>query len=181
MSHLSAVSLAVGITMAVLSVPALFFPDLTRRLCGSFPRSAIAAWVLTAADLAWAAALLYGSPMLSGIQWAQRLSVILAPVAFFVVVFMLDELLAARALGGLLVLIPRPILDAAFINDSEWKLVMTIFSYVLVVAGIVLLLSPFRFRQVTGFVMGTNARSRLAGAVGVLGGVFITALALTVY
>ncbi|MEI6970304.1 MAG: hypothetical protein WCL44_02200 [bacterium] len=181
MISLSTVSLAAGLALAILSAPALLFPDLARKWCGAFPRNTAAAWVLTAIDLAWAATLLYSSPMLAGVEWARRLCLVLAPVAFFLIVFFIDELLAARALGGLLVLVPRPVLDAAFINTSDWKLVMTALSYIVVVAGIVLILSPFRFRQVTGIVMKTNGRSRLAGAMGLSTGILVLVLALTVY
>lgn len=181
MSPLALVSLIAGGFTILLCAPALLMPATSRILCERFPRNAVAAWVLVAADLAWAAALLYYSPILAGMLWAQRLAVLLAPVAFVLIVFLLDELLAARALGGLLVLVPRPILDAAFVNDSGWKLVMTLFAYALAIAGILLILSPFYFRKFTGFVLKTDRRSRVTGMLGVGLGAAMVILALTVY
>lgn len=181
MSQLSIVSLILGAATLAVSAPLAMFPTIARKSCAAFPRSTVMAWILTAVDLAWSAALLYGSPMLSGYQWAQRLVVILAPVAFILAVFLLDELLAARALGGLLVLIPRPVLDAAFVHDSDWRLVMTLVAYVMVVAGIVLILSPFRFRQASQFLLKTDNRSRLTGALGLMAGMAMVIMAVAVY
>jgi len=181
MSPLTLVSLIAGGALIAVLAPAVLMPATARTCCERFPRSAVAAWVLVAIDLAWAAALLYYSPILAGMVWAQRLAVVLAPVAFVLIVFLLDELLAARALGGLLVLLPRPILDAAFVNDSGWKLVMTLFAYALAIAGITLILSPFYFRKCAGFLLKTNSRSRITGMLGVGLGAAMIALALTMY
>ncbi|MEI6809241.1 MAG: DUF2065 family protein [bacterium] len=181
MSQLSIVSLIVGGAIVALFTPAVLFPEAARKWCGAFPRSVVAAWVLTAVTLAWSAALLYSSPMIAGIPWAQRLAVLLAPVAFILAIFLLDELLAARSLGGLLVLIPRHILDSAMVHDSPWKLAMTLLAYVMVIAGIILILSPFRFRQTAEILMQNNARSRLIGSVGVIVGIVAVVQALTVY
>lgn len=181
MSQLSIVSLIVGGSIVALFAPAIFVPDTARKWCGAFPRNAVAAWILTAITLAWSAALLYSSPMIAGIQWAQSLTVVLAPVAFVLGVLLLDELLAARALGGLLVLIPRTILDSAYIHDSPWKLAMTLLAYIMVVAGIILILSPFRFRHAAEVLMRNNVRSRLTGSIGVIVGIIAVVLARTAY
>lgn len=197
MSRLTIVSLIVGMSAVAVFLPALLVPDSARKWCRAFPRHVAIGRILTAVTLAWAEALLYFSPMISGVkladipmlsrmQWAhtvsaQTVSLILAIVALCLIVFLLDELLAARALGGLLVLIPRQILDAAFVHDSQWKLAMTLLAYAMVVAGIVLILSPFRFRQAADFLLRTDGRSRLTGAIGVAGGIAIIILAITVY
>ena len=181
MIDLKTVSLLTGAAGLLVFAPALLAPEFARKFCVKFPRNKTAAWVLTGVGIAWSAALLHNATFFAEWPMVRRTTLILAPVIFVLVVFFLDELLAARALGGLLVLAPRPMLDAAFVSHCPWKLAIVILAYVLVICGIVLLLSPFHFRKTGEFLLKTNSRRRLTGAIGMLAAAGIIALAATVY
>ena len=95
-------------------------------------------------------------------------------MCFLRLVNYLDEMLASRSLGGLLLLIANPILYSARWHDSTWRLVMPVLAYVIVVIGMTLVLSPYRFRDAVSVVASTPARCRLLGLSGlVIGGVVI--------
>ena len=181
MSQLAIASLVTGSLTVAFFAPALLMPLTARKWCRNGPRSVVVAWILTALALAWSARLLWTAPFFVGISCVQPLIAVLTPLSFILLVVFLDELLAARALGGLFLLIPRPILDAAFCNDSPWKPVITLAAYFLVLVGAVLILSPFRFRKTAELLLKTDRASRITGAVGAAVGTIFIALALAVY
>jgi len=106
---------------------------------------------------------------------------VLTPVLISLVCIYMEELLAARALGGLLLLIPAPILTAARLNDSPLSGVMTVVAYITAVKGISLVLSPYLLRKVSEMALKTDIRARALGAVGVGFDAFLLVLAFTAY
>ena len=98
---LSAMSIWLGVALALTHGVALLNPSLARQWIRSFPRSRIAAWILTAVDVAWVAFLLYDAniELIHRVRW---IIPYLAPVAYVMIIFCMNELLAPRALGGLL-------------------------------------------------------------------------------
>jgi uncharacterized protein YjeT (DUF2065 family) len=179
-NNLTAVALLAGILLALIHAPLVVSPAAARRFFGAFPRNRVAAWVLTALDLAWAAWLMYQVP-LGRFEGLKEYLPALTPILFFLIVFLVDELLAPRALGGLLVLIPAPVLDIARWHESPLRLVVVGFAYVLVVAGIVLLLSPYWFRKASQALLATDRSARGMGVAGLLVGLVLLVLALAVY
>ena len=83
-------------------------------------------------------------------------------------------------LTGLLLLVPAPILHAARLNDSPFRLVIVVVAYLLVVKGLVLILSPFRFRHVVDRWLNTDAACRKWGGAGLVAAVVMVLLGLTV-
>lgn len=136
----------------------------------SFPRNRPAGWILSAAALFWVAWIVYHARLGSFDAWKPWIW-LAGPVTFVAVVVFVDELLAPRALGGLLLLAANPMLQAARTGDSSWSAAFSAFTYVLIVAGIAWMLGPYRFRRWTGWLTdGARARLTAAGlmAVGLL-------------
>lgn len=155
-------------------------PGRMRRLALDFPRSRWPAWLLTAVDLCWAGWVVYHAELgrFNGLKPSLFL---LTPLAIGLVAFFMDELLAPRALGGLLLLLANPILNAARWHPSPWHFVLTALAYVWVAAGIVLVLSPFRFRQVADFATRTPLRCRVGGLARLAFGALLLVLGLSVF
>ena len=132
----------------------------------AFPRSRWPGWILAGVDVAWFAFYVMdaGLPWVNANQWAVVFG---ALVLFAAIVVLVDDLLSVRALGALLLLAAQPMLDAAFVYESAWVLILTTFAYVMVVVGCVLVWSPYLFRKafaehltrplVTGFVAACGA------------------------
>jgi uncharacterized protein YjeT (DUF2065 family) len=145
-----------------------------------FPRSAYAAWILTAVDLAWVGWLIVHAS-LGRFEYLKPLVYILGPAAYVAAIGLMNELLAPRALGGLLLLVPAPMLDLVRWHDSAWRFVVVAVAYLMAIEGIILVLSPYRFRHAVEFWTKTAARSRAGGFLGVAVGTVLVMLGLTVF
>lgn len=170
----------IGAMIVVVNGLALTAPEAIRQWARSFPRSRSWAWTLTAADLLWVAWIILRAP-LGRFENLKPAVYVAAPVLFFLIVFFMDELLAPRAAGGLLLLLANPILNAARWHPSVWRLVVTVLVYIWVVAGIVFVLSPYRFRDMIAWATESTQRLRALSAFRLAVGVALIGLGLWVY
>jgi uncharacterized protein YjeT (DUF2065 family) len=180
MNSLSMVSLSAGVVAAAGGVACLLGAGTARSALAALPRNRSAGWIITAVVICWSAWLLYHTP-LGRFDGLKPLVFIAAPVSIYLLVTFVDELIAARALGALLLLIPSPMLAAVRTSYSYWRWPIGIVAYLLVVAGISLVLSPHLFRKAAGVVAGTDSRCRVTGIVLAVCGVFFTVLSLTAF
>lgn len=181
MSHLAWLACVVGGFKIAGSVAALYSPDSARRVIGGFARHEIWGWVLTSVNLAWAGWLILHTPPFSAMPSIEPMVYLGGPLAFFLVVVFLDEMLAARALGGLLLLVGSPIMMAARESESGLSVVMTLLAYAWVVAGMVLVVSPYRLRQALAYLTIDRRRFRGWSLLGLGMGLVLLGLGLTVY
>lgn len=180
MSKLAGIAIILGTVIAIIHAPCVFVPDRVRVLIKRFPRSRWTGWILTAGDLVWVVWIVLNAP-LGRFEHLKPLLYVLAPVVFFLIVNLMDELLAPRALGGLLLLMWAPLLAAARWHESGLRLVIVVLAYVLVVKGIILVLSPYQFRKAMAFWTRNNKLCMAGGAIGLGFGIFIIFLGLAVY
>ena len=145
-SPLTVYAVVIGSVMLGFCLAWFSFPQTMDAWLAAFPRNIWAGRVLAAIDIALVTFLLF-SERFSWVDTHRQLVFLAAPAAFFIVIFLMDELLAVRALGGLFLLIPFWILKAAFEHPAAGKLLMTCFAYLLVVKGIVLVWSPYLYRK----------------------------------
>lgn len=180
MISLSAISLVAGVTHLALFSPLLAAPATSRRVLKAFPRNFWIGLVLALVAVGWSAWEVNAMPMGFMDAYKQWLW-ILTPVVFILIVTLMNELLASRALGGILMLSASPVLELQRVNGSGWALVLAVLAYSWVICGMVLMLSPYRFRQGCEALCGRDAACRLVGASGIgVGGVLIT-LGLVVF
>ncbi len=148
-------------------------PNQTAARLRAFPRSRTAAWLLSGAAVAWSAWVIRSSEM----GWFPVLHpwILPASVAGWVLMnFFMDELLAPRALGGLLLLAADGWLAAVRMHPSGWSRAPAVLAYVLVLAGMALVLSPHLFRRTLAPVLAPASRLRgVAAGVAVLGSLWV--------
>jgi hypothetical protein len=187
-----AVNLGIASSLAVLTsvlggikiagcLFSLYQLDASRRAWRGFSRHEMSAWVLTGIDLCWAAWLVLHTPPFSGMPRIEPMVYVATPLAFFVIVVFLDELLAARALGGLLLLLAAPVLAAARANPSPFSVIMTVAAYAWVVAGMVWVVSPYLLRQALATLTHDRKRYRVYNLAGLGAGGAMLLLALVLY
>lgn len=171
-----------GGILLLLGLPFVLAPAGARFVALAFPRSRPAAYGLTGLALGWSAWIVLQAPLGRFDAWKPGLYV-LTPVLFYMLVAYLDELLAARALGGVLLLAANPAFYAARLweGESALRYVIPVMAYVVVIAGTILVMSPYLLRRGLLAVAGTDARGRITGALLVLLGGFIVALGAKVY
>lgn len=155
-------------------------PAQVRRMLEALPRHTATAWALTAIDLLWVAWLLNETSLGRFDTWKPALY-FLTPFSFFLLIRYLDELLAVRAMGGLLLLLAHPVLQITQWHPSGWRLVITTLAYLWVVIGMFLVMSPYLFRRAQRMVVPDDARGRFSAVLKVLAGAGLIALGLFVY
>ena len=131
---------------ALLGVAALAAPAALARGVRALPRSVWAGRLLTLAVYGWVAGYLWTTP----VDWFDFLRPYLwymAVAAYGITIFFVDELLAIRALGGLLLMAPYFILDAARWTGTPVRFVPVALAYICVLKGGVLIAAPWWFRK----------------------------------
>ncbi len=164
----------------MISAGMLFSPVRAQECLKAFPRHRLTGAVLACAALVWATILLMKMNM-GALEKYEPLLLVLAPLVFVLVVFFVDELLAPRALGGLLLLIPAPVLAAARWHESPWRYFAIVSAYLMVIKGISLVLSPYLFRRWCSLCVSSPEKTRLFGGIGLAYSIVWIALAFLAY
>jgi len=180
MTVLAKTAILLGVAIILLNAPCILSPKTIRECIKRFPRSKSAGWFLTAVDLVWSVWLLHNIDF-GRFEQFKPLLYWLTPVVFFLIIFLMDELLAPRALGGLFLLVPAPLLTVARWHRSEMRLVIVVLAYALVIAGMILVLSPYQFRKANALWIEDDKLCKTVGAVGVVLGAFVVLLGTTAF
>ena len=180
MSSLAQVSIVTGVVVCLLYGGIALAPIRTGVWLLAFPRSRSAGWILTAIVITWAGWLLYHSP-LGKLDAHKEFVFVLVPVIVLMLGMFMDDLLAPRALGGLLIILPALMLDAARWHGSPLRLVITTLAYMMVLKGCMLVVAPYCFRKGVERFLSSNQSRRALGSCGALLGLALIGLGLTVY
>lgn len=162
--HLSLIAWLVATAHGALAFFLMAKPEQLAAACRAFPRNTLAGVALAVLTLLWASYLV-SQMTLGELGKYKQLLYLLTPLSIFLVVRYLDELLAARAFGGLLLLLPTVMTDSARWHPSAWRLVIVCIAYAWVIAGMWIVLSPFKFRIWTTWLLATHARRLISGII----------------
>jgi len=168
----------VGLAYAAVHGPLVAAPAWSRRMLTAFPRNVWAGRILAAIAMAWSARLLRDL----GLGWFDPYKdwvYVAGPVTYFLIILFMDELLSARALGGLFLLMAEPVLESVRLCESQWRLLPLLLAYGWVLIGVVLMLSPYRFRKTMSVLCASDAGCRWFGVSGLILGLVLIALAMT--
>ena len=155
----------------------LIFPASLRAGLVAFPRSKWPGWILTAVGIFWVAWVIQHAS-LGRFEGFKPLIPVAAILLFAAMVYFLDELLAPRALGGILLLVANPILNGVRWADSAWRFVPVIIAYAWVIAGCALMLHPWLFRRWTERLICSDRSLRMIGWTKLVGGGVLLAAGL---
>ena len=180
MEKLSTMTTVLGAVLVLVYGGMVISPKRALAWGKRFPRSKWPAMVLTAVALIWSGVYL-NTISLGPVERYKPLLWVLVPVAFGLIVTFVDELLAPRALGGLLLLIPTPILVAARHHPSQFRYVMIVLAYAMVIKGIILVLSPYMFRKSMERFINSAFACRCWGGIGIAMALFLLVLGIFVY
>src|SRR5436190_15981214 len=169
-----------GMALVVLSLPGLIKPGLVQIWLKRFPRSSVGGIVLLSLVLVWSFWLLATMEMGEFSSFRRPLMIVL-PIGYLLVLRFVEEFLAVRALGILCLLAAEPLLDAAFLRYETSRLLVTVFAYLLVVAGLFWVTMPYLLRDQINWSARSAFRWRFLHAIAfVYGGVILT-FAVTQY
>jgi len=91
---------------------------------------------------------------------------ILVPAAFLGMVLYVKEFLFVRALGVLALMVSSPLLEASFNKDPGTRLLIPIFSYILLTKGLFWVGMPYTFRDLATWATADDRRWRVLTLVG---------------
>ncbi len=180
MGKLAMITLILGCVMSFMFFLITLFPAKAMELIKKYPRNKTAGVILTGIDLTWVVYLLLSVP-LGRFEGLKTWLYLVAPVLFFLIIYMVDELLAVRAGGGLLLLLASPMLEAAQWHVSGFRYVIIVMAYLMVIKGMVLVLSPYLYRKWTARFFVNTSACRAWGSAGFVFSVFLISLAVTVF
>jgi hypothetical protein len=169
-----------GLFLSLFGLWGLVRPGASQTAARSLPRSRVAGFVLLTVAFFWSFWLLATMEMGEFSAFRKPLLFIL-PVGFLLVLRFVDEFLAARALGILFLLAAEPLLDAAFFRNESSRLFVTVFAYLLIVAGLFWVTMPYLLRDQINWSARTNGRWRFTHGLAFLYGAALLACAVTQY
>ena len=168
-----------GVFLTLISLPGLVKPDLT-NVAQRFPRSRVAGVILLTICLAWTFWLL-ATIQMGEFSSFRRPLLIALPIGYVLALRFVDEFLAVRALGILCLLAAEPLLDAAFLRHETSRLLVTVFAYLLIVAGLFWVAIPYVLRNQINWSTRSVFRWRFLHAIAFIYGCVILAFAFTRY
>lgn len=175
--NLTAICGASGVLALGTGLATLAWPEAVRRGIAAFPRHLWVGRLLAALAFVWTASIVLHAD-LGRFTWVKPYLYVLTPVAIGLTGWLLSELLAPRALGGLLLLASNPVLAVARWQDSPWRIAVVLAAYIGVLAGTYLVVSPHGFRRGLQPVFASPVRARMAGLLLTALGLFYLGLAL---
>ena len=176
---LRAAGIAVGLFLLLIGTAGLLNPAM-QSMARQMPRSRITGIVLLTIALFWCLWLLSTIEMGEFASFRRPLLIAL-PIGYILVMRFVDEFLAVRALGVLCLLAAEPLLDAAFLRYEMSRLVVTVFAYLLVIAGLFWVTLPYLLRDQINWTTGSNARWRIVSGGALIYGAVTLVLAFTTF
>src|SRR5438128_11748334 len=168
-----------GAFLILMSLPGLFKPDLA-NVAQRLPRYHIAGVVLLTISLLWTF-WLFAKIQMGEFAGFRRPLLIALPIGYVLVLRFVEEFLAVRALGIFCLLAAEPLLDAAFLRYELSRLLVTVFAYALIVAGLFWVMIPYLLRDQIDWSAQSTPRWRTLHAVCFVYGAAILAFAFTQY
>lgn len=179
--HLSLHSAGIiaGAFLVVVALIGLIKPDLA-QLAKRFPRSRGAAIVLLTICLLWTFWLL-ATIQMGEFSSFRRPLLIALPIGYVLALLFVDELLSVRALGILCLLVAEPLLDAAFLRYETSRLLVTVFAYLLIIAGLFWVAIPYVLRDQIDWTARSAFRWRCLNVIALIYGCVILSFTFTQY
>jgi hypothetical protein len=158
--ELRTVFLVVGAFLLAGGLGLGLFRESGVRWMGKFPRSKVWGASILGAVAVWAWLLVAKIDLGEFSPWRPRLLLVIPVMAILTLLFV-DEFLAVRALGMLVLLAAKPVLDAAWMRPETSRLLLVGFTYVCLTFSLFWIGMPYTLRDQIGWV--TRSAGRVLG------------------
>jgi hypothetical protein len=177
---LSVLAILLGLIAALPAVYGVAKPGAFGNVARRFPRYTPVGYVLIIAATLWFLALLKQESIADFAAFKPALYTLFAAVGLGACLFVKDYL-PVRGLAVLYLLLAKLMVDTARWVETDWRLVITTWAYVLVILGMWFTISPWRLRDLLNWFTANEKRTRVVSGVRLAFGVFVLILGLTVY
>ena len=165
----------VGLFLIAIYGFALARPHQAKVWLRAFPRSSQAGFILITAAAVWFFILVQVMDLGEFSNW-RRTVLIGTPIAWFLTWRYVEEFLAVRALGMLVILAAEPLLESAFLRPEFSRLLLVAVVFVWIVFAMFWVGMPYTLRDQIAWLTGSEKRWRIASAVGIACGALLMAL-----
>jgi hypothetical protein len=178
--RLSTLSVILGLIVVLPNVYGLLKPKAFAEAARRFPRNVIIGWPLMLIATAW---FLFNVSQESVADFANMKK-------FFYLLFgavgigsclFVQDFLAVRGLAVIFLLLSKLMVDSARWADTEWRLVISAWAYVLAIAGMWFTISPWRMRDLINWATASEQRTRVSSAARLAFGLLVLILGLAVF
>ena len=179
---LSLLSILLGLGMSVPQIYGLTRPAQFAAAARKFPRSLPMGCILMLLATAWFVWNVNVEPIADFSVFKPYMIVGFIAVGILACVFVQD-FLAVRGLAVLMLLLAKLMVDTGrpHLGESHFVLVIQIWAYLLVVAGIWFTITPWKLRDILNWATATEERIRIGSAIRLAFAVFVMLLGLTVF
>jgi hypothetical protein len=177
---LSTLSICLGSLVVLINLFGMLKPSEFAAAARKFPRNVAAGYFLTLAGTAWFIWYVNNESLADFESLKPYLFTLFIGVGLGTC-FFVQDFLAVRGLAVVMLLLGKVMVDAERWASTEWRLVIAIWAYLLVVAGMWFTVSPWRLRDILYWATANEKRIRMGSAVRAAFGVFVLVLGLTVF
>ena len=111
----------------------------------------------------------------------RSLFLIIIPIAAFLAIRYVEEFLAVRATGMLLLLAAEPVLEAAFLRPEKSRLLLVVLAYAWTIFGMFWVGMPYLMRNQIQWLVNSESRWKAAMYLGLAYGAAILACSFAFY
>jgi len=177
---LSTLAVLLGLAVALPQIYGLMKPAGFRDAVRKFPRSETFGYILMLLGTVWFLWNLQKENISDFAAYKKLMLFAFGAVGVAACIFVKD-FLAVRGLAIVFLLLAKLMVDTARWVDTEWRLVIVTWAYVLVVAGMWFTVSPWRLRDILNWGTATDDRVRVGCGLRLAFGVFVVILGLAVF
>jgi hypothetical protein len=166
--------------MGLPQIFGLVQPAKFRETVRKFPRSTLCGYVLIGLGTLWFFLYLRQESIADFAAWKPYMYGGFSLLAVLTCIYVSD-FLAVRGLAIVLMLLAKLIVDTARWAETEWRLVIVSWAYLMVVAGVWFTVSPWRLRDILYWATANDRRVRVGSGVRLAFGLLVAILGLTVF
>lgn len=177
---LSTLAILLGVVFAGINLYAFLKPSNFAVAVKKFPRSVPIGYLLMFLATAWFVWNVRQESIADFESMKPFLYALFIGVGLGTCIFVKD-FLAARGFAVMLLLVAKLMVDTARWSDTEWRLVIVIWAYLWVLAGIWFTISPWRLRDILNWSVADEKRLRILSGIRVAFGLFVAFLGIAVF
>jgi len=170
----------VGIALILSHVVALVRSQSIRKWLLAFPRSRFMGVSLLSGAAIWSFLLVLEMDLGEFTSY-RNLFLIIIPVAAFLTIRYVEEFLAVRATGMLLLLAAEPVLESAFLRQEKSRLLLVVLAYAWTIFGMFWVGMPYLMRDQIRWLVDSDLRWKAAIYLGLAYGAAILVCSFAFY
>jgi hypothetical protein len=177
---LSTLAIILGLAAALLNLYGVLKPSAFAAAARKFPRYTPVGYVLMLVSTAWFVVNVSHESVADFASFKGALYALFVAVGLGACLFVRD-FLPVRGLAVFLLLLAQLMVDTARWVDTPWRLVITTWAYVWVLAGMWFTVSPWRLRDLIAWATANEGRTRFLSVLRMAFALFVVCLGLTVF